>query len=121
VICRYGIFEQLTVDGGLENKDVVEQFVADYGIKRVVISAYNFKANGIIERDYLPIINIFAKMIDGGKGNWVQNLYAVLWADRTTVRKSTGYIFFYFNVGSEPILPIELDIPIWKIFPWGSV
>jgi hypothetical protein len=57
------------VDGDLENKDMVKQLAANYGIKRVVISAYNFKANGIIERGYLFIINIFAKMIDGGEGN----------------------------------------------------
>jgi hypothetical protein len=49
VICRHGIFRQLTVDEDLENKDVMEQLAADYGIKRVMISAYNSKANGIIE------------------------------------------------------------------------
>jgi hypothetical protein len=98
------------VDGSLENKDVMEQLAVDYGIKRVVISAYNSKVNGMIERGYLSIVNIFAKIIDDGKGNWVQNLYTVLWADRTTVRKNTEYTPFYLNVGNEPILPIELDI-----------
>ena len=93
-----------------ENKDIVKQLAADYGIKRVVISAYNSKANGMIERGHLFIVNTLAKIIDSGEGNWVQNLYAILWADRTTVRKSTGYIPFYLNVSNEPILPIELDI-----------
>jgi hypothetical protein len=86
-----------------------------------VISAYNSKVNGMIERGYSPIVNAFAKMIDGGKGNWVQNFHAVLWADRIIVRKSTGYTPFYFNVGNEPILPIELDILTWRIFPWGFI
>jgi hypothetical protein len=57
------------VDGSPENKDMMEQLVADYGIKRVVISAYNFKINGMIERGYPPIINALAKMTDDGKGN----------------------------------------------------
>jgi hypothetical protein len=57
------------VDEGPENKDVIKQLAADYKIKRVVISAYNSKANGIIERGHLPIINAFAKITDGGKGN----------------------------------------------------
>jgi hypothetical protein len=57
------------VDGNSKNKDMVEQLAVNYGIKRVVISAYNFKANGMIERSYSLIVNIFAKMTDGGKGN----------------------------------------------------
>jgi hypothetical protein len=57
------------VDENPKNKDVMEQLAADYGIKRVVISAYNFKTNGIIERSHLPIINTLAKMTDSGKGN----------------------------------------------------
>jgi hypothetical protein len=100
------------VDENLKNKNIIKQLAANYGIKRVVISAYNSKANGMIERGQLPIVDIFAKITDGGEDNWVQNLYTVLWADRTTVRKSTGYIPFYLNVGNEFILPIELDIPI---------
>jgi transposase InsO family protein len=57
------------VDGSSENKDMVEQLAADYGIKRVVISAYNSKVNGMIERGHLFIVNTLAKMTDGGKGN----------------------------------------------------
>jgi hypothetical protein len=44
------------------------QFVTDYDIKRVVISPYNVKANGMIERGYKSVINILAKMIKGGIG-----------------------------------------------------
>ena len=42
------------------------QFVTNYGIKRVVISPYNIKANGMIERGYKSIINALAKIIKGG-------------------------------------------------------
>jgi hypothetical protein len=69
MICRHRIFKQFTVDGGPENKDIIKQLATDYGIKRVVISVYNSKANGIIERDHLSIVNALAKMIDSGKGN----------------------------------------------------
>jgi hypothetical protein len=44
------------------------QFVTDYNIKRVVISPYNAKANGMIERGYKSIVNTLAKMIKGGIG-----------------------------------------------------
>jgi hypothetical protein len=69
VICRHRIFKQLTVDKGPENKDVIKQLVTDYGIKRVMISAYNSKVNGMIKRGYPLIVNTLAKITDSGKGN----------------------------------------------------
>jgi hypothetical protein len=57
------------VNGDPENKDIIKQLAVNYGIKRVVISAYNFKTNGMIKRGYSPIINVLVKMIDSGKSN----------------------------------------------------
>jgi hypothetical protein len=54
------------------------QFVTDYGIKRVVISPYNAKANRMIERGYKPVINALAKMTKSGIGKWVRNLHTIL-------------------------------------------
>ncbi len=45
---------------------------------------------------------------------------AVLWADRSTVRTSTGLIPYYINFGEEPDLLIELEIPTWRILPWSK-
>jgi hypothetical protein len=120
VICRHGCFGKLVVDGGPENKAVVEEITTRYGIKRVVVSAYHPPANGMIERGHRPIADSLAKMTKESKG-WTDNLHAVLWADRTTVKSTTGLTPFYLNCGSEPILPIELDIPTWRVLPWDTV
>jgi hypothetical protein len=44
------------------------QFVTDYDIKRIVISPYNAKANGMIKRDYKPVINVLIKITKDGIG-----------------------------------------------------
>jgi hypothetical protein len=44
------------------------QFVTDYDIKRVVISPYNIKINGMIERGHKSVINTLAKITKGGIG-----------------------------------------------------
>jgi hypothetical protein len=75
----------------------------------------------MIERGYKLLINALFKIINKGFGNWVNNLFAVLWADRFTVRRSTRHIPFYFFCGREPVLPIKLEIPIWRIFFWDEV
>ena len=41
VICRYGYFEKLNIDEGLENKKAVVELVQRYGIKRVVVLTYH--------------------------------------------------------------------------------
>jgi len=54
------------------------QFVTDYSIKRVIISPYNVKVNGMIEKGHKPVINTLAKMIKGGINKWVRNLHVIL-------------------------------------------
>ena len=121
VICRHGCFGRLIVDGGPENKDLVEELTVRYGIKRVQVSSYHPQANGMIERGHRPIVDALSKMTDGGLGNWVENLPAVLWADRSTVKSTTGLSPYYVTCGSEPVLPIELEVPTWRILPWSEV
>ena len=121
VICRHGCFGKLVIDGGLENKDAVVELAERYGVRRVVVSAYHPQANGMIERGHKPIVDALSKMSAGGSTNWVRNLPAVLWADRSTVRSSTGFTPYYIYCGSEPVLPIELEVPTWRILPWDKV
>ena len=120
-MCRHGYFKRLVVDKRPKNKGLVKAFTRKYGIKRVLISPYHLQANGMIERDYKSIIDALSKMTAEELGNWVDNLPAVLWADRSTVRRFIGYISFYLLCGREPVLPIELNIPTWRILPWEEV
>jgi hypothetical protein len=71
----------------------------------------------MIERGYKLLINALSKMTNGGLRNWINNLFAVLWADRFIVRRSIRYTSFYLFCDREPVLPIEFEIPIWRIFP----
>ncbi len=121
VICCHGCFGKLIIDGRLENKDAVAELAERYGIKWVVVSAYHPQANGMIERGHKPIVDALSKMFAGGSTNWVRNLPAVLWADRSTVYTSTGLTPYYINCGSEPVLPIKLEVPTWRILPWDEV
>lgn len=75
----------------------------------------------MIERGHKPLVDALSKMSDGGSTNWVRNLPAVLWADRSTVHTSTGLTPYYISCGNEPILLIKLEIPTWRILPWNDV
>lgn len=75
----------------------------------------------MIERGHKPIVDALSKISTGGSTNWVRNLSAVLQADRSTVRTSTGLTPYYIYCGSEPVLPIELEVPTQQILPWDEV
>jgi hypothetical protein len=70
----------------------------------------------MIERGYKLFINALSKMTNKRLGNWVNNLPAVLWADRFIIKRSTGHIPFYLFYSREPVLFIKFKIPIWRIF-----
>jgi hypothetical protein len=44
----------------------------------------------------------------------VDNLSAILFANRTTVHGPTGHTPFYMVYGREPILPVESKVPTWR-------
>ena len=50
------------MDNNLENKGFIDELFKRYGIDRIIISAYNFKINEVVERGYKPIINNLAKL-----------------------------------------------------------
>ena len=120
VICRFGIFGQLTVDGGGEFQDVVSLLTRKYGIHRVQVSAYHPQANGMVERGHKPIVDALAKLEASGKGHWVENLNLVLFADRASVKVTTGVSPMRMNYGYEPLLPIETQVSSRNYLEWSK-
>lgn len=45
----------------------------------------------------------------------------MLWADRTTVKRTTGMSPAKMMLGEEHVLPIELKLTTWQNLPWTSV
>ena len=81
------------------------------------IAAYYPQSNGLIERGYQPIIDALAKL--GQK--WVEHLLAVLWADRVTTRRSTGFAPYKLVFGQDCVLPVELHATTWAMVDWRRV
>jgi len=52
VICWHSLFGKLKVDGGAEFKGFIIKELQKLGICKIIISAYNAKANRIVERRY---------------------------------------------------------------------
>lgn len=56
------------------------------------------------------IVNDLKKRLEGAKGGWVDELLNVIWAYRTTPRRSIGETPFSITYGIEAVIPIEISL-----------
>ncbi|XP_075640168.1 uncharacterized protein LOC142611903 [Castanea sativa] len=56
------------------------------------------------------IVNGLKRRLESAKGKWAEELPNVLWAYRTTPRRSTGETSFSLTYGAEAVIPIELNL-----------
>ena len=50
------------------------------------------------------------KILDGAKGRWAEELPNVLWAYRTTPRRSTGETLFSLTYKAEAVILAEVNL-----------
>lgn len=121
ILSRWGWPLLVTIDGGSEFKGEVKEGLEAMRIKRVNISPYNSRANGQVEAGHFTIASALAKLDTGQKGGLNMKLAAVLYADRTTTRASHGMTPFWLAHGYDPISPIEIDVPSWRMARWDCL
>jgi len=121
VICRHGCPRKVVVDSGAENKDVAKDLLENYNVKRVSISAYHPQSNGLVERGHDAIKNTLSKYCRGRVNSWHRYLPLTLWADRISVRQSTGYSAFELVYGRSCLLLIEFELSSWSTVDWEEV
>lgn len=49
---------------------------------------------------------------------WINHLPAVLWANRITIRYTTGYLPLRRMFGQDALLPIKLQNLTWNMADW---
>lgn len=108
IICRYGAVHHVVTDNGSEFKGAFEALVNKYGIHHIRISPYNSKANGVVERGHFILRESLIKACGGEISRWPELLPHAQFADRITIRRSTGFSPYFLLHGVHPILPMDL-------------
>ena len=108
-----------------ENKNIITKLLKRYKIAWIQILPYNSQANGMIKVGHKFIVNTLFKMtLRGmivGEKKWISHLPAVLMAERTTVRVSTGMISFHILYEYDAVLSIKLNVLIWQTLAWNMI
>lgn len=108
ILCRYGAVGQVVTDNGKEVEGAFTKLMMRYGIPQIKISAYNSKANGVVERGHFIIRESIVKACEGKISQWPEKVPGAFFADKITTSRSTGFSPYYLLHGMEPVLPLDL-------------
>ena len=78
-------------------------------INRYLSPAYP-QSNGQAKATNKTIVNGLKKRLERAKGNWAKELLNILWAYRTTPRRSTGETPFSMTYEVKVVIPIEISL-----------
>jgi len=108
ILCRWGAIEELITDNGSPFIKALDFLGKRYGIHHIRISGYNSRANGVIERAHRSVRESLIKAANGDELKWPDVTPSVMWAERTTIQRSTGYSPFFIAHGVEPLFPFDI-------------
>jgi hypothetical protein len=109
ILCRWGALDEIVTDNGTPWVAAVDSLKDRYGIQHIRISGYNSRANGIVESKHFDVREAIMKTCRGEESKWRQVLPQVLWAERVTIRRATGYSPYYLAHGIHPLLPFDIQ------------
>jgi len=89
-----------------------------YKLLLIPISPYNPTANGMVERGHGVYIDSIWKVLQGNTSKWPDLLGSALWADRVTVKRTTGFSPYYLLYGQDPLLSFDMTDRSWHALDW---
>jgi len=111
IVTRFGVPESLVSDNGLQfDSKTFRKFCGSLGITNQYCTLAYPQGNGQAEATNKAIVNRLKSRLEGAKGGWVNELPSVLWAYRTTPRRSTGETPFSLTYGAEAVIPTEVNL-----------
>ncbi|XP_065630491.1 uncharacterized protein LOC136067939 [Quercus suber] len=115
IITRFGIPHTLISDNGLQfDSNAFRSYCSELGITNRYSTPAHPQGNGQAEAVNKVIVNGLKKRLDNAKGRWVEELPHVLWAYKTTPRRSTGETPFSMTYSAEAVIPLETGFPTLK-------
>lgn len=117
ILCRWGALTELVSDNGSAYISAIKTLSDTYHINHIRISAYNSRANGIVEQWHRDVHEAIMKTAEGIESKWPSVVHSVFWAEHITVQKNTGYSPYYMVHGVEPVLPFDITEATYLLPP----
>ena len=111
IVTRFGVPESLVSDNGLQfDSKAFREFCDNLDITNRYSTLAYPQSNGQAEANNKAIVNGLKRRLKGAKGGWADELPNVLWAYRTTPRRSTGETSFSLTYKTEAVIPAKVNL-----------
>jgi hypothetical protein len=98
----------VVTDNGPEVKEAFDRLLKRMNIPQIRITPYNHHANGVVERGHFVIREALIKTCKDKITDWPNRLPEIVFADRVTVSRTTGFSPFQLLHATDPILPLDI-------------
>jgi len=115
ILCCWGAVSEIVTDNGSAYVAALDWLADKYGICHIQISAYNSRANSVVEQQHRTIRDSLVKACSRDISKWPAHAPHVFWADCVTMRRSTEFSPFYMAHSVEPILLFDLALTTFLI------
>jgi hypothetical protein len=75
----------------------------------------------MIERGHRPIKDTLVKMCGQSGGKWREYLPLVLFSDRISTKRTTGFTPYKIIFGQLPVLPVDLEMDTYLGIDWLNI
>jgi hypothetical protein len=121
ILMRFGQFHRARLDNGSEFKSVAQEALDLAGVQTVRIAPHHPQANGQEERGHIPLMDCLYKLAREHPGRWYHYLPHALFAERISIKRSTGFSPYQLLYLAEPVLPIDKLDSTWLIADWENI
>ncbi|XP_071699824.1 uncharacterized protein [Rutidosis leptorrhynchoides] len=121
IICRYGLLNEIVSDNGKQFADnLFRSWCEELNIKQTFTSAAHPHANCQVEVTNKEILAGIKARLGLCQTKWVDGVPYILWAHRTTPKRSTGETPFNLVNGTEAVIPAEIRVPTQRILAFDT-
>jgi ribonuclease HI len=112
IVTRFGVPYAIVSDNGSQfvGKELTG-LCEEFGIRFFNSTPSYPKGNGQAEATNKTVCAGIKRRLDSKRGRWAEELPRVLWAYRSTPRRSTGQTPFAMAFGMEAVIPLESKFP----------
>ncbi|TFY59099.1 hypothetical protein EVJ58_g5994 [Rhodofomes roseus] len=82
ILCRYGAVGEVVTNNGPEFKEAFQLLMNRYKLPQIKISAYNSKANGVVEPGHFIIRESILRSCEGNVDKWPDYVQHAFFTDR---------------------------------------